>query len=151
MKVTKGTYYKALFLLIAFSMGTVVSFACSMSSLFHSLHHHNSSATAKHTHTDQVSHEHEHSGHHHEEKKDPESDQKDCCSNQLLQLQQTEKAVSRTIEAPAVMFLSSFILAYSPLSFSFQEEKLTVLPSFVRWRVPPTIQDLRIVIQSFQI
>ena len=67
MKVTKGTYFKALLLLIAFGMGTVVSFACSLSDLFHEFHHHNSPATKAHKHKDQNEHIHDHSGSHHDD------------------------------------------------------------------------------------
>ena len=150
MKVTKGTYYKALFLLMAFSLGTVVSFACSVSSMFHGLHHHNSDATAHHSHDDGTKHEHSHSGHHHESDA-PEKDKEDCCSTDVLQLQKVEKSVSRPIEAPNAIFLTSFLSSFITLSSLLPAEEKTLLPHHIRWRLPATIQDLRIVIQSFQI
>jgi hypothetical protein len=150
MMVTKRTYYKALFLLIAFSLGTVVGFACSMSSIFHGLHHHNSDATAHHEHQDGTKHDHSHSGQHHDEPDAPEKSKDDCCSTNVLQLQKTEKAVSRSIEAPNAIVLAAFVMSFSHFTMQVVGDD-TFYPHSVRWRLPATIQDLRIVIQSFQI
>ena len=149
MTVTKGTYFKALLLLIAFSMSTVVSFACSFSDLFHEYHHHNSRASKAHKHKDQNEHIHDHSGSHHdnstnEEKKD------NCCSSSLVELQKVEKSVSRSIEAPNLSLVACFASSNSEL-FSVQSACKTILPKEIRRRPPATIQDIRIVIQSFQI
>ena len=149
MKVTKGTYFKALLLLIAFSMSTVVSFACSFSDLFHEFHHHNSPGTKSHKHKEQNEHTHDHSGSHHDNGP-TEENKDDCCSRSLIELQKVEKSVSRSIEAPNLLLLAFSASAYSEL-FSFQSEHKTILPKKIRWRPPATIRDLRIVIQSFQI
>ena len=149
MKVSKGTYFKALLLLIAFSMGTVVSFACSLSDLFHEFHHHNSPANKAHKHKDQNEHIHDHSGRHHDD--DPKEEKKDnCCSQSLIELQKVEKSVSRSIEAPNLFLVALFASTNSEL-FSFQSVEKTSFPQKTRRRPPTTIQDLRIVIQSFQI
>ena len=150
MKVKNRTYYKALVLLVAFSLSTVVSFACSVSSLFHELHHHNSSAKSHHVHNHGVKHTHSHTAHHHGSDK-PEEKKEDCCSGNVLQLQKTEKAVSRSIEAPNAVFAMSVFTAYASLLTLQQPEEKAFLPHHFRWRLPATIQDLRIVIQSFQI
>ena len=149
MSATKGTYYKALILLIAFSLGTVVSFACSVSSFFHGMHHHGNAATSHHEHSGGIKHKHPHSGHHHEPEK-PLKEKNDCCSDNVLQLQKIEKEVSRPIAVPHPGFLNSFIASFS-LAVNEQTEENSFFPDFVRWRLPATIQDLRIVIQSFQI
>jgi hypothetical protein len=159
MTVAKRTYYKALPLLIIFSLNTVVSFACSFSSLFHGFHHQNSSSTTI---------EHKHSANHHdpqgEKKKHDHGDQPnhkhdsgsssnskdDCCSSAVVQIEKLEKAVSRTIEAPHAIFVASLFAVYEKLSF-LSGLKNTFFPDHVRWRFSATIPDIRIAIQSFQI
>jgi ABC-type nickel/cobalt efflux system permease component RcnA len=149
MKVTKATYFKALLLLIAFSMSTLVSFACSFSDLFHEFHHHNSPATKAHKHDDQEEHTHDHSGSHHDS--GPREEKKDnCCSHSIVELQKVEKSISRNIEGFKLNSILSFAATGSEL-FSAPALRQTTYPDFVRWRPPATIQDLRILIQSFQI
>lgn len=147
---TKRTYYKALLLLIVFSMNTMVSFACSFSSLFHEFHHHNSSVTVSHQHNDGVKHAHKHNGHHHDTSDSEKKSQKDCCSESVVAVEKVEKAVSRSIEAPSAFFLKALLASYTDL-FKLITEPKVVTKHYNRWRVPTTIQDLRIVIQSFQI
>ncbi|MFN2439812.1 MAG: hypothetical protein ABR503_11485 [Chitinophagaceae bacterium] len=159
MALTKSTYYKALVLLIVFSLNTVVSFACSFSNLFHGFHHHKSSATTV---------EHKHSGSHHdshdqknkhdhgiqaEHKHDSGSSKNakdDCCSASLVEIEKVEKALSRTIEAPHVIFVTSLFTVYTKL-FSLPTIEKVFHPDNIRWRFPATIQDIRIAIQSLQI
>ena len=149
MRVTKATYFKALLLLIAFSMSTVVGFACSLSDLFHEFHHHNSPATKAHKHKDQNEHVHDHSGSHHDN--NPNEEKKDnCCSQSLVELQKVEKSISRSIEAPN-LHLALFLKSTYNEVFCFQPEENTIFTPNIRRRAPTTIQDLRIVIQSFQI
>ncbi len=74
----------------------------------------------------------------------------DCCSKSVIEIEKAEKAVSRTIEAPHAIFVTSLFAAYSEL-FSLTAIDKVSLTHIVRWRLPATIQDLRIVIQSFQI
>ena len=157
MPGTRGTYYKALLLLIVFSLNTVVSFACSFGGVFHDFHHKNS-ATTEHKHSHSSKHSHD-SGHKHDHHKNSENkhdsnapdDSKDnCCSGSIIKMQMVDKLISRSIEAPDLIFITSYVAAYSEL-FSLQKEEKTAFPKFVRWRPPATIQDLRIVIQSFQI
>ena len=151
----KGTHIKAIVLLIVFSLNTVVSFACSLGGLFHSFHHHPSSATA----TEERGHHHHEEGHHHDqsntahhhEEHAPDKPADDCCSKNVVPLDKVEKAASRAIEAPDAAFLTSFLITYSSLFLQLPTEDKTVYPGYVRWRIPSTIQDLRIVIQSFQI
>ena len=157
MQFTKIKYYKAIFLLIVFSMNSVVSFACSFSNLFHSFHHHKTIAVAEHKHADKHHHnknesaKHQHNNvtdHLHDNNSQkPEDD--NCCSNKVVEIEKVEKAVSRTIAAPEVIFLTSLFVSYTELYLSRQDTD--ILQNHTRWRNPATIPDLRIVIQSFQI
>lgn len=158
MVASKRTYYKALFLLIVFSLNTVVSFACSFSSMFHGIHHHDTSATADHHHEGSAPHSHSDTGHsheslgdHHHDSKDADANAKDdCCSESVVQIEKSDKSLSANIQAPDPLFTTAFLATYTTfLNFSGQQK--TLIPTYVRWRVPATIQDIRIVIQSFQI
>jgi hypothetical protein len=157
MSFTKRTYFKALFLAIVFSLNTVVSFACSFSPLFHGMHHHKADvATDKHSgnpHSQGETAEHHHGSkaeHQHDDHSSKDSKDDDCCSEFVVEIEKAEKAVSKTIEAPNAIFATSFLSSYSQL-FLLSTTGDTSFPHYVRWRLPATIQDLRIVIQSFQI
>jgi hypothetical protein len=158
MNVFNKTYYKALLLLAVFSLNTVVSFACSFSDLFHGFHHQKTPQASEHKqagghhHAEDKAHKHSHdtqSRHGHDSGTSKES-KDDCCSGDVIQIQKIEKAVSRSIEAPQAIFLTSFFTAYASV-FSSQTEERTLFPLHSRWRLTNTIQSLRIVIQSFQI
>ena len=147
--VTKGTYYKALILLVVFSMNTTIGFACSISNFFHGMHHHATSTVDK----DERNHNQSPGHSHHESTGDDhnDTDDKNCCSSNVVQLEKREKFLSKTIEAPVNSSLSMLFTALSYLYLSFPEEQTTSFIQHFRWWTPATIQDLRIVIQSFQI
>lgn len=145
---------KAAFLLFVFALNTVVSFACSTSGVLHKLHHKADAESTAHQHKSN-SHKHQHSHSHKQDGKHNHSDKDqkgkdDCCSNNVVSLQKADKSVSRSIEAPNVSFVSAFLLSYFSLPNSLVQEN-TFFPDDIRRRLPTTIQDLRIVIQSFQI
>lgn len=158
MTVTKRTYYKALLLAIVFSLNTVVSFACSFSNLFHGMHHHKAAAPTEHKHSgnhhskvEKAEHHHDSKAEHkHDDHSSKDSKDDDCCSKSVAEIEKAEKAVSKTIEAPNAIFVTSFFAAYSHL-FPLSTTSNTSFTHYVRWRLTATIQDLRIVIQSFQI
>lgn len=154
MSTTKRTYFKGLLLFIVFSLNTVVSFACSFSSLFHSFHHSTSAVSHQALASDYHSHgeEHQHESTTNQDANSTSDESTDdCCSKLILEVEKAEKAVSKSIEAPAAIFLTSFLSTFSPsLSLLLAEENVSYL-RYIRWRLPATIQDLRIVIQSFQI
>lgn len=150
MTVTRRTYYKALFLTLVFGLNTAVSFACSFSNLFHHFHHHNNAAEEAHEHGEEKKHVHEHSGSHHDQPAPQNEKKDDCCSNSVVEMQKVEKAISRTIEVNDPVPVASRVAAHTELSPSTPKSK-TVFPDYTRRRPPTTIQDLRIVIQSFQI
>lgn len=154
----KGAYYKAWLLLIVFSLNTVVSFACSLNGFFHSLHHSNAAPSKQHDHSSAHGHghgkEHHPAGNAHHQQENPgstESSNDDCCSRFVVEVEKTEKSVSRSIGAPDAVFLTSFIASFPSLFSLLPLQENTSYPPYVRWRLPSTIQDLRIVIQSFQI
>lgn len=155
---SKRTYCKALVLLIVFSTSSVVSFACSLGGFFHSLHH-RSSTEAPSPQNHHGEHHKQDKGHHHEHGETKHHDHTDdnvpvkdeCCSETVAETEKLDKSVSRTIEAPKAIFLTSFLFAYSPIYYTLTVNTTDFNPQFVRWRTPTTIPDLRIAIQSFQI
>ena len=155
MQTARKTYYKALFLLLVFSMNTAVSFACSLSGYVHALHHNSFASAAT---QDPASQKHEETFHHEHDCHTvpdaplPDENKKDdCCTKYAIEIQKVEKAVSKTIDAPEASFITSFIASF--ISLTGLEENLSPVyqPDNARWRIPGTIQDLRIAIQSFQI
>ncbi|HVK97196.1 MAG TPA: hypothetical protein VM368_05230 [Flavisolibacter sp.] len=158
MTNSKRTYFNAIILLIVFSLNTVVSFACSFTDLVHSNHHHSSSPASSlkkqsnNHHEHSSSHRHEHSGNEHHDYDNSSNEEKDdCCSTSVVQLEKVEKAIARIIIAPNADLLNLFISTSFFLNTLQTVEVNTIFPEHVRWRLPATIQDLRIVIQSFQI
>lgn len=131
-----------------------------MNGLFHSFHHtHTSTGKASHRHENghgqkhdhKKSDQHKHGDNAHHDEQNSENSADDCCSKNVVEVEKVEKSVSRTIDAPDVTFLTSFILSYSSLFSVFPSQDKSQAPDDVRWRFPATIQNLRIVIQSFQI
>lgn len=152
----KQIYYKAGVLLVVFSLHTAVSFACSFSSLFHQFHH-NSPVVSKHkehAHSHSSSHGHQAPGHTHEGEHhhtgSSQPPKEDCCSASIIEVEKMDKAVSRNIELPLVI---SFPLLFPFIASSLFDYKATqrLFSPYGRWRHPLTIQNLRIIIQSFQI
>lgn len=146
-------YLKGFFLLIVFSLNTIVSFACSTSELFHNSHHSKNSPAKGHSHQHgghhNPQHDHGQQGQDHEKDKQNKNDD-DCCAASIISLAKIEKSIARSIEVPSPI-LMPFIKAFISLAPPSAEIGKTIFPDFIRWRPPATIQDLRIVIQSFQI
>ncbi|RYY98018.1 MAG: hypothetical protein EOO11_09275 [Chitinophagaceae bacterium] len=154
MKRRYTTYWKAAFLLLVFSLNTVLSFACSLSTVFHDLQHRSgTAATPGHEHSAVASHHHYHKhsqgtfGQGHASKKAPEND---CCSGSIVRLEKVDKAASAPIKAPAPALERQLIETLYLLS-AVQQVPEPAYPVYCRWRPPGTIHDLRITIQSFQI
>lgn len=138
-------HIKAIILMTVFSMNTIIGSACASSKLFHHSHHHKSSAS--HDHHDGNKHDHQHSGSHH----DKTDESNECCSKSSVEFNKLDKSTVQSLEVP--------VFESSPLALTNLYNTLTLLSrkddrsliSHVRWRPPATIQDLRIVMQSFQI
>ena len=149
-----GIHIKALLLLIVFTLNTVVAFACSLGGYFHSLHHRTHSmpqdVIKNHSHAADHLHESNNAAHEHHEGA-PDENMEDCCSKNVMEFEKTDKSTSRPVEAPAIVFFTSFFYSfYTPYSLMIVTDN-NFLANYVRRRSTSTIPDLRIVIQSFQI
>ena len=143
---------KGFLLLVVFSINTVVSFACSVSDFVHSSHHSTDKSVPAHSHQ----HGKHHGDHNHDQDKNKHNDGNSnsnsdkCCASIVVKIEQSDKSVSKNIDAPSPLFFSyTTIIFFSVFHlFSFATDKH--FPQHLRWP-PATIPDIRIAIQSFQI
>lgn len=149
MKKIKSIQVKAAFLLIAFSLNTIIGFACAvgMNMDFNS-HHHEEEATISET-----SHHHSTENHHHDEAVKDHHQPKDadnCCHDKVTKIAQVDKVVPQAFSISVnYLFLSALASTFYHIDSlnSFRESHIKY---FVRSHHPP-IPDIRIAIQSFQI
>lgn len=139
---------KAVFLILVFSLNTVVGFACAVgvNMGFNTTHHHKEEATEIHVHADGSKHHHEKKEHKHSEKEDKD----DCCNDKVLKIFQTDKAVPQTAKLLSPIVFTAFVTLYYDISISYPSQINVSNKYFVRGHHPP-IPDIRIAIQSFQI
>ena len=164
MKRIKSNKLKAAILLSAFSLNIVIGFACSigLDMGYNSKHHddHESSEAVVHIHADgrkHIHHEkkkahqhgnaHQHEQNHQSSKSNKEKD--NCCSDQVLKFEQTDKSVPSSLN----IIHPTFLIAFFEVFYDITLPSLGVvkdIKQFVRSYHPP-ITDIRISIQSFQI
>lgn len=141
----KGTYLKALVLLVVFALNSAISTACSFSAMFHQLHHHRDSN--EHEHANGERHSHEHNGTHHaSDNGTPE----DCCAKASVEFNQLDKslAAGSSLQMPLLAVPEENLYRDILLQLNHTPGKVF---HFTRWRPPGTIQRIRIAIQSFQV
>lgn len=155
---------KGLFLLLVFSLNTVVGFACAvgLDMGFNSGHHPevNNKNTPGHTHSHKDSdahHEHKHTTNHEHQKDgiddhhNSSKDKDNCCSDETTKLAKADKLMPHPVDFTfhllffTALLSTFFYLDFSPISSHTPNNKL-----FVRCHHPP-IPDIRVAIQSFQI
>ncbi|MEO8772261.1 MAG: hypothetical protein ABI402_19335 [Ferruginibacter sp.] len=149
MKKNISIKLKAAFLLIVFTMNTIIGFACAMgfNMGFNSSHHHDEEAT-------EISH-HEHNNskihdHHNEVAKHSNNKKDDCCNDKVIQIQALDKMMAQNAKYifgchgfATIKSMYNSIAIFKPLSAVPQKY---IIPSF---HPPPP--DIRVFIQSFQI
>ncbi|MBI1342443.1 MAG: hypothetical protein GC171_05870 [Terrimonas sp.] len=130
-------------LLIAFSLNTMIGFACSVGvdMGFNSDHHHDKAITT---------HAHPDSKMHHHEKKKHEHEKGNCCNDSVINILHTDKSVPHqfTLIHPEITF--AFVAAINDIHFSHPLTKATNSKLFSRSHHPP-LRDIRVSIRSFQI
>ncbi len=139
---------KAAFLILVFSLNTVVGFACAIGvdMGFNTTHHHKEEATEIHVHADGSKHHHEKKEHKHS-KKDGKDD---CCNDKVLKILQTDKSIPQASKLLSPVFFTAFALLYYDINIYYPSQVNVSNKYFVRGHHPP-IPDIRIAIQSFQI
>lgn len=155
MKIKTTIQFKAVFLMIVFSLNTIIGFTCAvgMDMGFNSKHHQEEEAveTTTHTHANLKSH---HAVTAHLEKTcgdhNSNGEKDNCCNDEVLKFSQLDKSVPGTLHIAAPVFFTAFISSFYSIDLSFSSVKNANAKFFVRSHHPP-IPDIRIAIQSFQI
>ncbi|MBN8836161.1 MAG: hypothetical protein J0I09_02800 [Sphingobacteriia bacterium] len=163
MKSLKAIQYKALFLLITFSLNTVVGFACSIGvDMGFNSGHHSHEAKHQHKHGDQEhhhdkgSHKHTHSHNYSNDNQAnaisisaPENE--NCCKNFTTSFNNLDKQLVQKTATSEKKKCDYAFFTFNPISLFTQpvyKEPVKTPPKFLPVHSPP---DIRIFIQSFQI
>ena len=154
----------AAFLLVVFSLNTILGFACSvgLDMGYNSKHHHDepTQEVVVHIHSGGKQHVH-HEKHdcndhrkrpHHERAISNEinSENNDCCSGEVTKFGQADKVLPQTAGLVHPVFLSPFIDGQFDVVFPSAFDMVKDIKQFFRSYHPP-IPDIRIAIRSFQI
>lgn len=171
MKPFRAIQYKALFLLVTFSLNTVVGIACSMGvdMGFNAHHHHHSHEVGKHHGHSDADHHEEHDGEnshsHQHEAMAPHhlgtdnntalftfQDEENCCKDFVVGFNSVDKQIVKQDNSTQlkITYLSPFILT------AFVSEANNARGFVLHQRIPPreidfSPPDIRVFIQSFQI
>lgn len=143
MKSIKTIQLKAAFLLVVFSLNMLVGFACSVGmDMGFNTHHHDEGVSSK-----DMSHHHDEIVNHNDSKDLPDN----CCKDKVTKITQADKLVPQSYKSDFnLVFLTSFISTFYHAGVLPLYPESTPAKHFVR-STPPTIQDIRIAIQSFLI
>lgn len=164
MKPSTTIKYKALFLLVSFSLNSVVGFACSLGvdMGFNSDHHshgsgkqHEHSDADHHEHDGTNSHQHEAKTHHHTDNHSntvsfTSQNEDNCCKDFVVGFQSMDKMLAKQIRA------QQKITDISPFIVVFIAEANNAKDFVLHLRIPPrevdhSPPDIRVFIQSFLI
>ncbi|HEY5370776.1 MAG TPA: hypothetical protein VIJ75_17455 [Hanamia sp.] len=150
MNSNKSIQYKAAFLLIAFSLNTVIGFACAVGlDMGFNSHHHEENVIEN---TENIHHD---KSHHHGDDEDvhhhnANSEKDNCCNGGVMKFQKVDKAISSSANMINPVFFASFANSFYNIDILSSSNKTENTKYFVRSNHPP-IPDIRIAIQSFQI
>ncbi|MEJ7678245.1 MAG: hypothetical protein WKG06_10375 [Segetibacter sp.] len=158
MKRNTPIQLKAAFLMIVFSLNTIIGFACTIgiNMGFNSTCNEEANETSVHVHADGKKHSHHNAAAKHHDKANnyqPKSkDGKDnCCNDKVTQFAQLDKALSPSLSFLVnPVFFTAFASAFYNIDVLFLSQGSSNIKYFVRSHHPP-IPDIRIAIQSFQI
>jgi hypothetical protein len=146
MKISPFIQLKAAFLLAAFSLNTVIGFACSvgLNMGFNNDHHHDDEAVpANHS----ANHHETATAHHHPS----HHDKNNCCNDEVIKLSSIDKSSPQSANFSLnPVFFTAFISTYYQAAIISPYIAAASVKYFARSHHPP-IPDIRIAIQSFQI
>jgi hypothetical protein len=157
MKSILTIQLKAAFLLIVFSLNTVIGFACAVGidMGYNSKHHHDddgASGVAIHVHADGKKHNHDNEAGNHRHKADAHKscDGKDnCCDDQVTKFSLLDKSVPQS-SADNPIFFTAFISSFYNIDILVASQATKNTKYFVRGHHPP-IPDILIANQRLQI
>ncbi|MEO8822495.1 MAG: hypothetical protein ABI366_02895 [Ginsengibacter sp.] len=158
MNQRRSIQYKAAFLLIAFSLNTIIGFACAVGlDMGFNSNHHKEELTdiSIHIHTDGKQHRHHDEVESHQEDANNHlhkttNEEENCCHDRATEIAQQDKAIAQSINIVSPVFFTAFLAGFyntgAPLSTGVDSH----IKYCARTHHPP-IPDIRISIQSFQI
>lgn len=142
MKRKKSIQLKAAFLLIVFSLNTVIGFACAVGlDMGFNSHHHEESAIE----TPGIQHR-DGDVHHHNKANEKDN----CCNDEVIKFQKVDKALASSIIIDSPVFFTLFPASFYSIDILSSNNRISEIKYFVR-RHHPAIPDIRIAIQSFLI
>ena len=159
MKRGRSIQIRAAFLMIVFSLNTVIGFACAIGidMGFNTQHHHEEEEieAVVHVHADGKKHIHHEAAKHHEEPDNDHHKSKDdkdgCCNDKVMKFNEVDKSASHSLNASiSPIFFTIFLASFNDVNIFYTSYVDTNIKYFVRSHHPP-IPDIRIAIQSFQI
>jgi len=164
MKRSSSIQIKAAFLLMVFTLNTIVGFACTIGvdMNFNESHHEDGKAIATHQHTSSHQHDEKSSGTHKHDRSHSHDDdvadhhqgeepQDDCCTEEVLKFEQVDKRAPQSLGINfEPVFFDIFFESLHLSDISGSVKFTAQLKYFVRTHHPP-IPEIRIAIQSFQI
>ena len=159
MHRNRSIQLKAAFLIIVFSLNTIIGFACAVGidMGFNASHHHEEgiNEASEQMHHNETKHKYQHEvGQHHDEADNDHQKSNegkdDCCNHHVTELSQLDKTVPHTLTIVNPKFFNSCVVPYSTTAIFYTSRVSTSNRYFVRNYHPP-IPDIRIAIQSFQI
>jgi hypothetical protein len=155
--------FKAAFLIMIFSLNTVVGFACAVGvdMGFNANHPRDEKATEavvhvhkdgkKHIHQEKKdSHSHDKTNHHDEASSPDKSKDGNCCNDKVRNFEQLDKLIPTAKSIIKPVFFAAFVATYYQIHIPPYTDIVKDVKPFVRSHHPP-IPDIRIAIQSFQI
>ncbi len=158
MKIRRSIQFKAAFLIIVFSLNTMIGFACAVGidMGFNTSHHHDEEATeiSVHVHSDGKKHIHHEAAKHYDE---PDNDhhksngKDNCCNDKVIKFNEVDKSASHSLNTGiSPVFFTTFLTSFYSANILYTSFINTAINYFVRSYHPP-ISDIRIKVQSFQI
>ena len=150
---------KAAFLMIVFSLNTIIGFACAVGiDMRFNTSHHNKAEEATtavvHIHKDGKKHVHHEEAKHHDEADNDhhkKADKNNCCNDKVIKFNEVDKSASHSLNNTITpIFFTTFITSFSIANILYTSFIDTGIKYFVRSYHPP-IPDIRIAIRSFQI
>lgn len=159
MKKRRSIQIKAAFLMIVFSLNTLIGFACAIGidMRFNTSHHDEAEeaiVAVVHIHKDGKKHVHHEAANHHNEADNDhhKKDGKDnCCNDKVIKFNEVDKSASHSLSTTInLIFLTTFTNSFFVPNILYTSYIDTGIKYFVRSYHPP-IPDIRVAIRSFQI
>ena len=153
MNRSRSIQIKAAFLVLVFSLNTIVGFACALGidMGFNTTHHQDEEiAEIVHIHANGKKHIHHEKAHgdHHQKKSNDGDD--NCCNKHVATFSTLDKSVPQSVSVPHPIFFTALISVFYKVGIFPLSQNIPNIKYFVRSHHPP-IPNIRIAIRSFQI